>query len=195
MRLGWFVLQTLTGQEQKVQRLIEAKSKEQGLDASIGEVLMPTERVTSVKMGKKTTVVKKLYPGYLFIQAAVYEDDGKTRNEPVWSFIKGIQGVIGFLGGEPPREMRAAEVDAIRGQVAGVEEKPKPKVDFEPGELVRITDGPFMNSSGVVQSIDHDHGRLTVMVTIFGGETPVDLEYWQVEREAPAAPEPHVATK
>ena len=84
---------------------------------------------------------------------------------------------------------------AIRGQVAGVEEKPKPKVDFEPGELVRITDGPFMNSSGVVQSIDHDHGRLTVMVTIFGGETPVDLEYWQVEREAPAAPEPHVATK
>ena len=190
MRLGWFVLQTLTGQEQKVQRLLEAKSKELGLDASIGEVLMPTERVTSVKMGKKTTVVKKLFPGYLFIQAAVYEDDGKKRNEPVWSFIKGIQGVIGFLGGEPPREMRAAEVDAIRGQVAGVEEKPKPKVDFEPGELVRITDGPFMNSSGVVQSIDHDHGRLTVMVTIFGGETPVDLEYWQVEREAPAAPEP-----
>lgn len=195
MRLGWFVLQTLTGQEQKVQRLLEAKSKELGLDASIGEVLMPTERVTSVKMGKKTTVVKKLFPGYLFIQAAVYEDDGKKRNEPVWSFIKGIQGVIGFLGGEPPREMRAAEVDAIRGQVAGVEEKPKPKVDFEPGELVRITDGPFMNSSGVVQSIDHDHGRLTVMVTIFGGETPVDLEYWQVEREAPAAPVPHVATK
>lgn len=195
MRLGWFVLQTLTGQEQKVQRLLEAKSKELGLDASIGEVLMPTERVTSVKMGKKTTVVKKLFPGYLFIQAAVYEDDGKKRNEPVWSFIKGIQGVIGFLGGEPPREMRAAEVDAIRGQVAGVEEKPKPKVDFEPGELVRITDGPFMNSSGVVQSIDHDHGRLTVMVTIFGGETPVDLEYWQVEREVPAAPEPHAATK
>ena len=193
MRLGWFVLQTLTGQEQKVQRLLEAKSKELGLDASIGEVLMPTERVTSVKMGKKTTVVKKLFPGYLFIQAAVYEDDGKKRNEPVWSFIKGIQGVIGFLGGEPPREMRAAEVDAIRGQVAGVEEKPKPKVDFEPGELVRITDGPFMNSSGVVQSIDHDHGRLTVMVTIFGGETPVDLEYWQVEREAPASPEPHAA--
>ena len=193
MRLGWFVLQTLTGQEQKVQRLLEAKSKELGLDASIGEVLMPTERVTSVKMGKKTTVVKKLFPGYLFIQAAVYEDDGKKRNEPVWSFIKGIQGVIGFLGGEPPREMRAAEVDAIRGQVAGVEEKPKPKVDFEPGELVRITDGPFMNSSGVVQSIDHDHGRLTVMVTIFGGETPVDLEYWQVEREVPASPEPHVA--
>lgn len=193
MRLGWFVLQTLTGQEQKVQRLLEAKSKELGLDASIGEVLMPTERVTSVKMGKKTTVVKKLFPGYLFIQAAVYEDDGKKRNEPVWSFIKGIQGVIGFLGGEPPREMRAAEVDAIRGQVAGVEEKPKPKVDFEPGELVRITDGPFMNSTGVVQSIDHDHGRLTVMVTIFGGETPVDLEYWQVEREVPAAPEPHAA--
>ena len=191
MRLGWFVLQTLTGQEQKVQRLLEAKSKELGLDASIGEVLMPTERVTSVKMGKKTTVVKKLFPGYLFIQAAVYEDDGKKRNEPVWSFIKGIQGVIGFLGGEPPREMPASEVEAIRGQATELQEKPKPKIIFEPGEMVKIIDGPFMSSSGVVQSIDPDHGRLTVMVSIFGGETPVDLEYWQVEREVIAEPEHH----
>ncbi|MGI5868434.1 MAG: transcription termination/antitermination protein NusG [Kiritimatiellia bacterium] len=193
MKLGWFVLQTLTGQEQKVQKLLEARSKELGLDTSIGEILMPTERVTSVKMGKKKTVVKKLFPGYLFIQAAVYRDDGKTRNEPVWSFIKGTQGVIGFLGGEPPREMPPDEVEAIRGQASGIQEKPKPKVDFEPGEMVRITDGPFMNSSGIVQSIDHDHGRLTVMVTIFGGETPVDLEYWQVEREVPATSEPQGA--
>jgi len=190
MKQGWFVLQTLTGQEQKVQKLIEAKSKEEGLADQIGEVLMPTERVTSVKMGKKTTIVKKLFPGYLFIQACVYADDaGKTRNEPVWSFIKGIQGVIGFLGGEPPREMPAREVEAIRGQATELQEKPKPKVKFDPGDLVKIIDGPFMSSSGVVQSIDQDHGRLTVMVTIFGGETPVDLEYWQVERDEPAEPE------
>lgn len=191
MKLGWFVLQTLTGQEQKVQRLIDAKSKEEGLAEEIGEVLMPTERVTSVKMGKKTTIVKKLFPGYLFIQAAVYQDDRKTRNEPVWSFIKGIQGVIGFLGGEPPREMPASEVEAIRGQATELQEKPKPKIIFEPGEMVKIIDGPFMSSSGVVQSIDPDHGRLTVMVSIFGGETPVDLEYWQVEREVIAEPEHH----
>ena len=189
MRQGWFVLQTLTGQEQKVQKLIDAKSQEEGLADQIGEVLMPTERVTSVKMGKKTTVVKKLFPGYLFIQAAVYQEDRKTRNEQVWSFIKGIQGVIGFLGGEPPREMPAAEVEAIRGQATELQEKPKPKVIFEPGEMVKIIDGPFMSSSGVVQSIDPDHGRLTVMVSIFGGETPVDLEYWQVEREDSAETE------
>ncbi len=189
MRQGWYVLQTLTGQEQKVQRLIEAKSKEEGIADQIGEVLMPTERVMTVKNNKKKTIVKKLFPGYLFVQAAVYEDDGKRRNEPVWSFLKGIQGVIGFLGGEPPREMPASEVETIRGQAEELQEKPKPKVVFEPGEMVKINDGPFMSSSGVVQSIDPDRGRLTVMVSIFGGETPVDLEYWQVEREEPSTQE------
>ena len=192
MRQGWYVLQTLTGQEQKVQRLIEAKSKEEGLADQIGEVLMPTERVMTVKNNKKKTIVKKLFPGYLFIQAAVYEDDGKKRNEPVWSFIKGVQGVIGFLGGEPPREMPASEVEIIRGQAEELQDKPKPKIVFEPGEMVKITDGPFMSSSGIVQSIDPDRGRLTVMVSIFGGETPVDLEYWQVEREELSAQEPQV---
>ena len=189
MRQGWYVLQTLTGQEQKVQRLIEAKSKEEGIADQIGEVLMPTERVMTVKNNKKKTIVKKLFPGYLFVQAAVYEDDGKRRNEPVWSFLKGIQGVIGFLGGEPPREMPTSEVETIRGQAEELQEKPKPKVVFEPGEMVKINDGPFMSSSGVVQSIDPDRGRLTVMVSIFGGEIPVDLEYWQVEREELASQE------
>lgn len=189
MRQGWYVLQTLTGQEQKVQRLIEAKSKEEGLADQIGEVLMPTERVMTVKSNKKKTIVKKLFPGYLFVQAAVYQDDGKQRNEPVWSFLKGIQGVIGFLGGEPPREMPASEVETIRGQAEELQEKPKPKVVFEPGEMVKVNGGPFMGSSGVVQSIDPDRGRLTVMVSIFGGEIPVDLEYWQVEREELASQE------
>ncbi len=189
MRQGWYVLQTLTGQEQKVQRLIEAKSKEEGLADQIGEVLMPTERVMTVKNNKKKTIVKKLFPGYLFVQAAVYQDDGKQRNEPVWSFLKGIQGVIGFLGGEPPREMPASEVETIRGQAEELQEKPKPKVVFEPGEMVKVNGGPFMSSSGVVQSIDPDRGRLTVMVSIFGGEIPVDLEYWQVEREELASQE------
>ena len=155
MKLGWFVLQTLTGQEQKVQRLIDAKSKEEGLAEEIGEVLMPTERVTSVKMGKKTTIVKKLFPGYLFIQAAVYQDDRKTRNEPVWSFIKGIQGVIGFLGGEPPREMPASEVEAIRGQATELQEKPKPKIIFEPGEMVAFgLVAPSREVAQVVGAVD-----------------------------------------
>ncbi len=166
-----------------MQRLIEARAREEGLADQIGEVLMPTERVMTVRNNKKKTVVKKLFPGYLFIQAAVYEADGKKRNEPVWSFLKRIQGVIGFLGGEPPREMPSSEVETIRGQVSELQDRPKPKVVFEPGEMVKINDGPFMSSTGVVQSVDPDRGRLTVMVSIFGGETPVDLEYWQVERE------------
>lgn len=193
MKQGWYVLQTLTGQEQKVMQLIEAQAKEHGLQSKIGEVLMPTERVTSVKMGKKSTIVKKLFPGYVFIQAALYEEGGKKLHEPVWSFIKGIQGVIGFLGGEPPREMAESEIEAVRSQTTLVQEKPKPKIVFEPGEMVKIVDGPFMSSTGVVEETDPDRGRLKVLVSIFGGNVPVDLEYWQVERDEPAPPSAPVA--
>ena len=181
--MGWFVLQTLTGQEQKVLQLIEAQAREQGLKSKISEVLMPTERVTSVKNGKKSTIVKKLFPGYIFLRTCLFNESG-DRNDDVWTFIKGIQGVIGFLG-EPPKEMRESEIDSIRGQVAETQEKPKPKIVFEPGEMVKIVDGPFMSSTGIVEEVDPDRGRLKVLVSIFGGNVPVDLEYWQVERDEP----------
>ncbi len=182
MKRDWFVLQTLTGQEQKVCNFMEAEKRLNGLEEYLGEVLMPTEKVSSVKQGKKTTVVKKLFPGYIFVEVALYDEERKVI-ERVWSFIKGIQGVIGFLGGERPVPMREQEVAEVRGIATAPEAKPKPKIVFQPGEMVRITDGPFMSFSGAVEEVDPERGKLKVAVAIFGRSAPVELEYWQVERD------------
>ena len=183
IKKGWFIVQTLTGQEQKVQKLIAARKADVGLDDFIGIVLMPTERITSVKKKKKTTITKKLFPGYLFIEAAVYKEDGRTRNDEVFLFIKGVDGIIGFAGGDHPKPMTDDEIYNVRGISAEIKEKTKPKIVYEPGQTVKIIDGPFLGNVGVVQAIDAERGRLTVMVSIFGGSTPLDLENWQVEAD------------
>ncbi len=203
----WFALQTLTGQEQKVVRFLESEKKLQGLTDQIGEILMPTEKVQVVRQvkvrdrktgsvhmeNKKAVVVKKLYPGYVFIEAAVY-DDARRINEHVWSFIRGIQGVIGFVGGDPPVAMKQSDVDNLKESAeAGATGKPKPKVDYNPGDKVKITDGPFMSFSGIVQEVDPNQGKLNVLVSIFGRDVQVELEAHQVERDeskAEEAPDP-----
>ena len=179
----WFVLQTLTGHESKVRSFIESERKLQGLEDFIGEVLMPTEKVTSIKNGKKTSFTKKLYPGYVFVEVGLYDEEGVIV-ERVWMMLKGIQGVIGFLGGDHPSPMKANEVADIRGTAAAADEvKAKPKIVFEPGETVKIIDGPFMSFSGTVDEVDPERGKLKVSVAIFGRSAPVELEYWQVERD------------
>ena len=179
----WFVLQTLTGHEQKVRSFIESEKKLQGLEDFIGEVMMPTEKVTSIKNGKKTTITKKLYPGYVFVEVGLYDEEGVVI-ERVWMMLKGIQGVIGFLGGDHPSPMKPHEVADIRGTAVVADEvKAKPKVVFEPGETVKIIDGPFMSFSGTVDEVDPERGKLKVSVAIFGRSAPVELEYWQVERD------------
>ena len=183
IKKDWFIVQTLTGQEQKVQKLIAAHKVTSGLEDRIGAVVMPTERVTSVKQRKKTTITKKLFPGYLFIEAALYKGDGRTRDNDVSFFIKSIDGIIGLVGGEYPKPMTDDEVANIRGTSMETKDRPKPKIVYEPGQTVKIIDGPFLGNSGVVQAIDPDRGRLTVMVSIFGGSTPLDLENWQVEAD------------
>ena len=181
MTKHWFVLHTLTGQEQKVKRSIEARTRVEEMGEYIGDVVIPTEKVSEVKNGVKMTVTRKFFPGYVLVQLALY-DEGRKLLEPTWRFLKETSGVIGFVGGERPMPLSAEEVDAIVTQVAEKKEKVTPKIDFEPGETVKITDGPFMSFNGVVDEVDPDRGKLRVSVAIFGRSAPVELEYWQVER-------------
>ena len=181
MTKQWFVLHTLTGQEQKVKRSIEARVRIEEMGEYIGEVVIPTEKVSEVKNGVKTTVTRKFFPGYVLINLVLY-DESRAVLEPTWRFLKETSGVIGFIGGERPMPLSTAEVDAIVNQVAEKKEKVKTKVQFEPGETVKITDGPFMSFNGTVDEVDPDRGKLKVSVAIFGRSAPVELEYWQVER-------------
>ena len=184
MTKQWFVLHTLTGQEQKVKRYVEAQARLQAMTDYIGEVIIPTEKVSETKNGVKTTVTRKFFPGYVLINLSLY-DEAKQLVEPTWRFLRETPGVIGFIGGERPMPLASAEVDAIVNQVEAKKEKVRPKIAFEPGEMVKITDGPFMNFTGSVDEVDPDRGKLKVSVAIFGRSAPVELECWQVERATP----------
>jgi len=176
----WFALHTLSGQENKVKNYIEKFKKAEELDDHIFEVLLPTEIVSEVKAGKKTTKVRKLYPGYVFIQMRLYEE-GQVINKP-WYFVKEVAGVIGFVGGDHPAALRQTEIDEVRARIEAASGKEVPKVQYEVGEEVKITDGPFGNLNGRIDEIDPDRGKLKISVSIFGRFTPVELEYWQVQR-------------
>lgn len=196
----WYVVQTLTGQEQKVQRQIVAQVRSSGLcdyfdipeESTKGEVLndlnvvVPSERVAEIKDGKKRIVTRKLCPGYVIIHMALYADEAhKQIHQELWQFIQSIPGVIGFLGGTStkPRPITEEEADnLLRRVVAEENKKPKLKVVFQIGETVRVAEGPFMNFNGTIEQIDPDSGRLQISVSIFGRSAPVTLEYWQVER-------------
>ncbi|MEI6463212.1 MAG: transcription termination/antitermination protein NusG [Verrucomicrobiota bacterium] len=177
----WFALHTLSGQENKVKTYIERFKKAEELDDHIFEVLLPTEVVSEVKGGKKSTKVRKLYPGYVFIQAKLFGDDGKLINKP-WYFVKETTGVIGFVGGDRPAALRQTEIDEIYARIEAASGKEVPKVQYSVGEEVKITDGAFASLTGRIDEIDPDRGKLKVSVSIFGRFTPVELEYWQVQR-------------
>ena len=177
----WFALHTLSGQENKVKNYIEKFKKAEELDDHIFEILLPTEIVSEVKSGKKSTKVRKLYPGYVFIQAKLFGDDGKLINKP-WYFVKETTGVIGFVGGDRPAALRQTEIDEIYARIEAASGKEVPKVQYSVGEEVKITDGAFASLTGRIDEIDPDRGKLKVSVSIFGRFTPVELEYWQVQR-------------
>jgi transcriptional antiterminator NusG len=177
----WFALHTLSGQEGKVKTYIEKFKKAEELDDAIFEILLPTEVVSEVKAGKKSTKVRKLYPGYVFIQMRLYGEDGKVINRP-WYFVKEVAGVIGFVGGDNPAPLRQAEIDEIKARIEAANGKDVPKVQYAVGEEVKINDGPFANLNGRIDEIDPERGKLKISVSIFGRFTPVELEYWQVQR-------------
>lgn len=180
--MHWYALQTLSNKEGKVKQLLEKFIDIEGVRDYVMEVLVPTETVTEVKGGKKSTRVRKFYPGYVFIHMSLYDEDGKILQKP-WYYVRGIDGVIGFVGGDRPVPLKKDEIDRILSQVKEAEGKEVPKIQYEVGEGVKITDGPFMNLTGNVEELDLERGKLKVSVSIFGRYTPVELEYWQVERE------------
>ena len=181
MRSQWFVIHTLSGQEQKVKESIEKRVKTDEMQEYVKEVLVPMEKVVEVRNQKKTVSSRKLWPGYVFVDMVLLDENNRIIEKP-WYFIKETQGVIGFVGGEPPTPTPAAEVEQIKAQISASEETEKPKVNFEVSETIKINNGPFLNFSGVIEEIDPERGKLKVTVNIFGRNTPVELEYWQVEK-------------
>lgn len=177
----WYVVQTLSGQEFKVRDTIMRRKEIQGVDDKVIRVEVPTERVSEVRRGRRTTRDRKFFPGYILLNAALYKTNGDI-DESVWYFIKEIEGVIGFVGGDKPVPLSEQEVESIKAQTQEAEEVSKPRVDFEVGETVTITEGPFENFEGSVEGVDPDRGKLRLSVSIFGRSTPVEVEYWQVER-------------
>ena len=177
----WFVIHTLSGQEQKVKDGIERRIKIEEVSDLIREVLIPTEKVAEVKQGKKTTSTRKFYPGYILVHMKLLDEKNRL-NERAWYFIQETPGIIGFIGGDHPVPLQEDEVQSILAQIEERQEKVAPKVAFDVGETVKITDGPFQNFTGVIEEIDPERGKLKISVSIFGRSTPVELEYWQVDR-------------
>ena len=181
MRSQWFVIHTLSGQEAKVKESIEKRIKSEEMGDYIQEVLVPMEKVAEVRSGKKTVSTRKLYPGYVFIDIVLLDENNRVIEKP-WYFIRDTPGIIGFVGGDRPAPTSPDEIASIKAQIADSEDTEKFKVHFEVGETVKINDGPFLNFSGVIEEIEPERGKLKVTVNIFGRNTPVELEYWQVEK-------------
>jgi len=180
MTTRWYVLKTLVNKEDSVKRYLNTYLKSKVMDNYIFDVLVPTETVSEVKNGKKISKVRKFYPGYVFIKMSLYDENGTLLQDPLL-FIKDIEGVSGFLGGNKPVALKDSEIDSIIKQVKEAEGKEVPKVRFTKGEEIKITNGPFLNLNGTIDEIDSKRGKLKVSVSIFGRFTPVELEFWQVE--------------
>jgi transcriptional antiterminator NusG len=173
MEKNWYVVHTYSGFEEKVKLSIEEKTEKKGLDEQITRILIPTERVIELKGGKKKESDKKFYPGYILVEMEL--------NDETWHLIRSTPRVTGFVGGTRPVALSEEEISVILQQI---EKGPVPQVktQFQKGDSVRIIDGPFTNFVGSVEDVDMDHGRLNVMVSIFGRQTPVELNFFQVER-------------
>ena len=176
MAKRWYSVSVLSNFEKKIAEQIRQSAEEQGLEDQIEEVLVPTEEVIEVRRGKKVPTERRFRPGYVLVRMEM-SDQG-------YHLISSINRVTGFLGPQGrPMPMRDAEVQAILGRVAEGEEAPKLMISFEVGEKVKVNDGPFEGFDGMVEEVDEDNQRLKVTVSIFGRETPVELEFLQVSKQ------------
>jgi len=176
MTMHWYVVHAYSGFEAQVKRSLEERVKRSGLDEQFGDILVPTEEVVEMRGGQQRRSERKFFPGYVLVQMEMTDE--------TWHLVKDVPRVMGFIGGtgDRPAPISEREANSILQRVQEGVEKPKPKVLFEPGEVVRVIDGPFNDFNGVVEDVDYEKSRLKVSVLIFGRSTPVDLEFSQVEK-------------
>jgi len=174
--MRWYVIHAYSGYEKQVKRSLENRIERAAMEEMFGDVLVPTEEVVEMKGGQKRRSDRKFFPGYVLVEMEMTDD--------TWHLVKDVPKVMGFIGGtaERPAPISKKEADAILDRLQEGADKPRPKVLFEPGEMVRVVDGPFNDFNGVVEDVDYDNSRLKVAVLIFGRSTPVELEFHQVEK-------------
>ena len=175
--MKWYIIHSYSGFERKVKESLESRVRAFGLEEKIGKVLIPTEAVTEVRGGKKYTVERMFYPGYVLVEM--------DMDDHVWHVVKSTPRVTGFVGtGQQPTPLSEEEVQHIVYKAGESKDRPKLKVKFEKNEKVKITEGPFATFEGIVDDVNEDKETVKVMVTIFGRSTPVELEFKQVEKQA-----------
>jgi transcriptional antiterminator NusG len=176
MSKRWYVVHAYSGFEKAVMRALQERVELSGLQDQFGEVLVPAEEVVEMRAGQKRRSERKFFPGYVLVEMEL--------NDDTWHLVKDTPRVMGFIGGkaDKPAPLTDAEANAILERVEEGGEKPTPKTLFEPGELVRVIDGPFNDFNGVVEEVNYEKSRLRVAVTIFGRSTPVELDFGQVEK-------------
>jgi len=172
----WYVVHAYSGFEAKVKASLEEHIALAGMQDKFGEIMIPTEEVIEIRGGAKRRSERKFFPGYVLVEMEMTDE--------TWHMVKNVPKVMGFIGGtkDKPAPISEKEAMAIIGAVKEGVEKPKPKVLYQPGEVVRVTEGPFNDFNGVVEEVDYDRNRLKVAVLIFGRSTPVELEFGQVEK-------------
>lgn len=175
-KMRWYVVQAFSGFEGRVATSLKEHVKLHNMEELFGEILVPTEEVVEMRAGQKRRSERKFFPGYVLVHMIMNEDS--------WHLVKSIPRVMGFIGGtsDRPAPITEKEANAILQRLEESHDKPKPKTLFEPGEVVRVTDGPFADFNGVVEEVDYEKSRVKVSVLIFGRSTPVDLEFAQVEK-------------
>jgi transcription termination/antitermination protein NusG len=176
MTMRWYVVHAFSGFEKQVQRSLQEHIKRAGMEDQFGEILVPTEEVVEMKSGEKRTSERKFFPGYVLVKMEM--------NDDTWHLVKNVPKVSGFIGGSGtrPTPISDKEADAILHQVQEGVEKPRPRFSFQPGEMVRIVDGPFIDFNGTVEDVNFEKSKLRVSVSIFGRQTPVELDFSQVEK-------------
>ncbi|MEJ5207779.1 transcription termination/antitermination protein NusG [Denitratimonas sp. CY0512] len=185
MAKRWYVVHAYSGFEHQVARALKERIVRAGMEDRFGDVLVPTEEVVEMRGGQKRKSERKFFPGYVLVQIETSGEGGGLRiDDESWHLVKETSKVMGFIGGtaDRPLPIKDSEADTILQRVQDGVEKPRPKVLFEPGEMVRVVDGPFNDFNGTVEEVNYEKSRLRVAVLIFGRSTPVDLDFSQVEK-------------